>query len=78
MMGRVQGWISPINMLTHTITLGLIAAFFPKFITVEALFYTVGGALVIVGLFYQFTLPKYEAEETENENAVATKEKVPV
>jgi MFS transporter, DHA3 family, macrolide efflux protein len=78
MMGRVQGWITPVNMLSHTITLGLIAAFFPKFLTVEALFWVVGGALFIVGLFYMFTLPKYDVEETEEKSELATKEKVPV
>jgi MFS transporter, DHA3 family, macrolide efflux protein len=78
MMGRVQGWITPVNMLSHTITLGLIAAFFPKFLTVEALFWVVGGALFIVGLFYMFTLPKYDVEETEEKSELAVKEKVPV
>jgi hypothetical protein len=67
MMGRVQGWITPINMLSHTLTLALIALFFPQFITVEAIFYVIGGSLVIVGIFYMMTLPKYEKEESVTE-----------
>ncbi|MBY6036580.1 MFS transporter [Fictibacillus nanhaiensis] len=78
MMGRVQGWITPINMLSHTITLGLIAAFFPKFVTVEALFWVVSVSLIIVGVFYLLTLPRYEDEESEAEKEVVFKEKVPV
>lgn len=78
MMGRVQGAITPINMLSHTVTLALIAAFFPKFLSVEALFWVVGGALFIVGLFYMFTLPKYDVEETEETTDLNLKEKVPV
>jgi MFS transporter, DHA3 family, macrolide efflux protein len=78
MMGRVQGAITPITMLSHTVTLALIAAFFPKFLSVEALFWVVGGALFIVGLFYMFTLPKYDVEETEETTDMDLKEKVPV
>jgi MFS transporter, DHA3 family, macrolide efflux protein len=78
MMGRVQGAITPINMLSHTVTLALIAAFFPKFLSVEALFWVVGGALFIVGLFYMFTLPKYDVEEKEETTDLNLKEKVPV
>ncbi|MED1863114.1 MFS transporter [Fictibacillus nanhaiensis] len=68
MMGRVQGWITPINMLSHTMTLGLIAVFFPKILTVEMLFWVVGGCLILVGLFYMLTLPKYDIEDNENKN----------
>ncbi|MGA4721220.1 MFS transporter [Fictibacillus nanhaiensis] len=78
MMGRVQGWITPINMLSHTITLGLIAMFFPKFLTVEALFWVVGGALIFVGFFYLFTLPKYDVEEKEDSVNQELIEEVPV
>ena len=67
----------PINILSHTITLGLIAAFFPSVLTVEGLFWIVGGSLILVGLFYLITLPKYDVEENE-ENDEAELEKVPV
>ncbi|MBN3554727.1 MFS transporter [Fictibacillus nanhaiensis] len=77
MMGRVQGWISPINMLSHTMTLGLIALFFPKILTVEMLFWVVGGCLIVVGLFYMLTLPKYDIDDEENKNELHL-EKVPV
>ncbi|WP_188403151.1 hypothetical protein [Fictibacillus barbaricus] len=38
-----------INMLSHTIILGLIAAFFPMVLTVEGLFWIVGGSPIFVG-----------------------------
>lgn len=78
MMGRVQGWITPVNMLSHTITLGLIAAFFPKFITVESLFWIIGGMIIVTGIFFSFTLPKYDSEEYEYQSEVLLEEKVPV
>ncbi|WP_137790093.1 MFS transporter [Bacillus sp. E(2018)] len=77
MMGRVQGWISPINMLSHTMTLGLIAVLFPKILTVEMLFCVVGGCLIVVGLFYMITLPKYDKDEEEIKKELQL-EKVPV
>ncbi|WP_144701600.1 hypothetical protein [Fictibacillus phosphorivorans] len=76
MMGRVQGWISPINMLSHTMTLGLIAVLFPKVLTVEMLFWVIGGCLIVVGLFYMLTLPKYDMDEEENKKELQL-EKVP-
>jgi MFS transporter, DHA3 family, macrolide efflux protein len=78
MMGRVQGWIIPINMLSHTITLGLIAAFFPKLLTIEALFWIIGGMILVTGIFFTFTLPKYDSEEYEYQGKVLLEEKVPV
>ncbi|WP_337444031.1 MFS transporter [Bacillus coahuilensis] len=38
MMGRVQGWISPLMMLSQSITLGIIAVGFPNFLSIESLF----------------------------------------
>jgi MFS family permease len=78
MMGRVQGWITPLMMLSQTVTLMLIGMFFPKILTVESLFYVVGGSLVIVGLFYMMTLPKYEKEEMDAEKDALEAEKIPV
>jgi MFS transporter, DHA3 family, macrolide efflux protein len=78
MMGRVQGWITPINMLSHTITLGLIAAFFPKLLTIEALFWIIGGMILVTGIFFTFTLPKYDSDEYEYQGEVLLEEKVPV
>jgi MFS transporter, DHA3 family, macrolide efflux protein len=79
MMGRVQGCISPLTMLSHTVTLALIALFFPKWISIEALFYGVGGLLCIVGIFYWITLPKYDGNEGRtDETELKVSEKVPV
>ncbi len=63
MMGRVQGWINPLMMLSQSITLGLIAILFPTAVTVEMLYWLVGGCLIIVGVFYTVILPKFMKEE---------------
>lgn len=62
-MGRVQGWISPIMMLSQTLTLAFISAAFQKFLTIEALFCIVGGGLVIVAFYYMMVLPKLSKQE---------------
>jgi MFS family permease len=58
MMGRVQGWISPLMMLSQSITLGFIAVSFPSLLKVEMLYWMVGGCLSLVGVFYSLVLPK--------------------
>ncbi|NMH69612.1 MFS transporter [Bacillus sp. RO3] len=63
MMGRVQGWINPLMMLSQSVTLGAIAFTFPSIVTVEMLYWLVGGCLIIVGIFYTIILPKYVKEE---------------
>jgi MFS transporter, DHA3 family, macrolide efflux protein len=63
MMGRVQGWINPLMMLSQSITLGIIAVTFPAVVTVEMLYWLVGGCLIIVGAFYTVILPKFMKEE---------------
>ncbi|WP_167555330.1 MFS transporter [Gottfriedia acidiceleris] len=74
MMGRVQGWISPIILFSQSITLGLIAAFYPSILKIEWLHAIVGASLSIVGIYYLFVLPKFlraEAIKTvEIENSV--------
>ncbi|MED1939214.1 MFS transporter [Cytobacillus firmus] len=57
MMGRVQGWISPLMMLSQSITLGFIAVSFPEFLRVEMLYWMEGGCLALVGVFYSLVLP---------------------
>jgi MFS transporter, DHA3 family, macrolide efflux protein len=64
MMGRVQGLISPLNMLSHSLTLAFIAYSFPAILSIELLYWIVGGCLAIVGVFYMITLPKL-AEESQ-------------
>lgn len=57
-MGRVQSWINPLMMLAQSLTLGLIALSYPKFVKVEMLFYGIGLCLLIVACFYSITLPR--------------------
>ena len=59
MMGRVQGWIQPIILLSQSITLGLIALFYPTILKIEWLHAIVGLSLSIVGVYYFVVLPKY-------------------
>jgi MFS transporter, DHA3 family, macrolide efflux protein len=57
MMGRVQGLITPLMMLTITLMQGFIAFAFPKYIAVEVIFYIAGGASLLLGFFYLVSLP---------------------
>jgi len=59
MMGRVLGWISPLMMLSHSITLGTIAFIYPSYVNIEWIFALVGGCLAVVGIFYWIVLPNY-------------------
>lgn len=65
MMGRVQGWITPVMMLSQSITLGIIALTFQKVVSVEGIYVLVGGCLLFVSFFYMATLPKHSEEEEE-------------
>ena len=65
MMGRVQGWISPLMMLSQSITLGFIAISFPAVLSIEMLYWIVGGCLMLVGVFYMIILPKFVKETEE-------------
>ncbi|MEH7884592.1 MFS transporter [Bacillus sp. JJ1609] len=72
MMGRVQGLISPLNMLSHSLTLAFIAYSFPAILSIEVLYWIVGGCLAIVGVFYMIVLPKLaeENQTTVKESAI--------
>lgn len=59
MMGRVQGWTQPIILLSQSITLGLIAFFYPTILKIEWLHAIVGLSLLIVGVYYLLILPRY-------------------
>ncbi|MFJ7831388.1 MFS transporter [Peribacillus sp. NPDC046944] len=63
MMGRVQGWINPLVMLSQSITLFLIAVGFPTYIAVETLYWVVGGCLIFVGFLYMAIIPKFIHEK---------------
>ncbi|WP_409291711.1 MFS transporter [Peribacillus sp. SCS-37] len=59
MMGRVQGWITPLMMLSQSLMLGFISFAFPRFISIEGLYWITGGSLMLVSLIYAYLLPKY-------------------
>ncbi|WP_409253279.1 MFS transporter [Bacillus sp. SCS-153A] len=72
MMGRVQGWISPLMMLSQSITLGFIAFSFPALLSIELLYWIVGGCLMVVGGFYTIILPKFMKETEDIQPAVVS------
>ncbi|NOV00997.1 MFS transporter [Paenibacillus planticolens] len=57
MMGRVQALIQPLMMITFTAMQGLIAFAFPKQLSLEAIYYTVGAAEFVLALYYLLLLP---------------------
>lgn len=59
MMGRVQGLLNPLVMLSQSATLGFIIVFYPTLISIEFLYWLVGGSLIAVSLFYSIVLPKF-------------------
>ena len=59
MMGRVQGWINPINMLFHSLTLGAIAFLYPTYLKIEWIHAIVGISLAVVGVYFAIILPKF-------------------
>ncbi|GAA0321855.1 MFS transporter [Bacillus carboniphilus] len=65
MMGRVQGLVTPLMMFTLTLTQAFIAAAFPNHMTIEGIFYIVGGASLATALFYLIKLPKLAKIEHE-------------
>jgi MFS family permease len=78
LMGRVSGWIDPLMMLAQSITLGLIAFLFPKIIvTIDYLYYGMAIIILLVSLFYAFTLPRlsdaFEAKEKRIQHKQRTK-----
>lgn len=71
LMGRVSGWIDPLMMLAQSITLGLIAFLFPKIIeTIDYLYYGMALIILLVSLFYAFTLPRLSKAFEINEKRI--------
>jgi MFS transporter, DHA3 family, macrolide efflux protein len=66
MMGRVQGWNTPLMLSSQSLTLALIAWLFPNSLSVQALYYVVGGCMFLIAVYYLLVLPRlhsrYEAQ----------------
>ncbi|TKC18120.1 MFS transporter [Robertmurraya kyonggiensis] len=69
MMGRVQGLMNPLMMLAQSLTLGFITVSFPTILSIEMIYWLVGGCLVLVGIFYMITLPKLTNAEEQIKNS---------
>ncbi len=74
MMGRVQGCITPLMMVSQSATLGIISLSFPAHITTTGMFVLVGSLLIIVGAFYFFMLSRFD----ENKQLIPEGEKIAV
>lgn len=57
MMGRVSAWIGPLQSASGIATLAVIAALFPDPLPVTGLFVLVGGAVLLLGIYYLVALP---------------------
>lgn len=57
MMGRVSAWIAPLQSTSGIATLTLIAALFPHALSAPQLFVLVGGAVLVLGVYYLIALP---------------------
>ncbi|WP_237458619.1 hypothetical protein [Pontibacillus yanchengensis] len=66
MMGRVESWITPVMMISHTATLGVISVGFPTFFSITSLFYVCGEILALVGIGYMLILPKLSKQYDES------------
>lgn len=60
MMGRVQGCITPLMMVSQSATLAIISVSFPAHITTTGMFVLVGVLLIAVGAFYFLKLSKFD------------------
>jgi MFS transporter, DHA3 family, macrolide efflux protein len=74
MMGRVQGWINPLMMFAQSLTLGVIAVTFPKIVSIEMLYWMVGGCLMLVGVYYLISLPKFSPSEKNSKKSSLTEQ----
>ncbi|MCM3441756.1 MFS transporter [Metabacillus halosaccharovorans] len=76
LMGRVSGWIDPLMMFAQSATLGLIALLFPKFIQeIDYLYYGIAFVILLVSLFYAFTLPKLSEAFEKKQKLLQRKQK---
>jgi len=74
LMGRVNAWMDPIMMLAHSVSLGLIAVLYPRWVSLEAVYLGVGGGILAVAIYYALQLPKlwsrHQLEAGEKANTV--------
>ncbi|KEO84279.1 MFS transporter [Tumebacillus flagellatus] len=63
MMGRVQGWITPLTQSSQSLALALLAWLFPAHFTLPTLFLCVGSLVLLTALFYTYALPRYAEEK---------------
>ena len=64
-MGRVSGWVDPLMMLAHSVSLAIIAVVFPAFVKVDTIYWAVGILLMVVGCYYLLVLPKLVTKEVK-------------
>jgi DHA3 family macrolide efflux protein-like MFS transporter len=71
-MGRVSGWVDPLMMLAHSVSLGIVAIIFPAFVKVDMIYFAIGILMLIVGSFYLLVLPKLVKQQVSIPAKTAT------
>lgn len=72
-MGRVTSWNDPLLMLGQSVSLGLIALLYPRVLPLEVFYTALAIILLLVFIFYAFTLPRFERQlvpDAQNETAL--------
>jgi DHA3 family macrolide efflux protein-like MFS transporter len=72
-MGRVTSWNDPLLMLGQSVSLGLIALLYPRMLPLEVFYTALAIILLLVFIFYAFTLPRFERQlvpDAQNETAL--------
>ncbi|GED24996.1 hypothetical protein BAG01nite_10980 [Brevibacillus agri] len=65
MMGRFRGILDPVSSLFQSLSLAFIAWTFPSMLRIEMLFGVVGGAMLLLGMLYLFTIPSFVQTKEE-------------
>lgn len=63
MIGRVNAWIDPLMMGAQSLALGLIALFYPRFVSLDWIYIVLGLLMLVAAAFYTIKLPKQAAAE---------------
>jgi MFS transporter, DHA3 family, macrolide efflux protein len=62
-MGRVTAWNDPLLMLGQSVSLGLIALFYPRYLSLEWIYASLAVIMLLVFVFYAVTLPKFHSQQ---------------
>jgi MFS transporter, DHA3 family, macrolide efflux protein len=72
MMGRVNGWRTPLMLGAQSITLTFVAVVFPGMISIANLFFVESIIMLLIAVFYLITLPRLVKREENSDHIVAS------